>query len=340
MASLIQAVLSLFAGDQNQGGARSGPGGAAAESDSKTGPEATDLSPEVARLHAWLMGRQGIEPGEHSVPEQAMLTELRQRIRDRRLSRIPRQPRVLPLLIRALGDEHQTHRDIAAIILEEPALTDELLRVVNRARRDPDQRSIESVQQAVLMVGVEGVRRAVSEAVMRPVMESASRAESGFARNVWHWGLLCANACDLLGQQHHKGGSDLFMVGLMPSLAYLTLYRELESIAADQTGKRNLTAAIVDEALRREIGPMLKRLVEAWQLPSRYDYHLRELHETPLGWAESVLSKGMILGTRETLLKAGQPTMLQRELLWVTRLEPDLVERVQTRMQAEPATDR
>ncbi|MGM0449586.1 MAG: HDOD domain-containing protein [Pseudomonadota bacterium] len=269
-----------------------------------------------------------------------MLTELRQRIRDRRLARIPRQPRVLPVLIRALGDERQTHGDIAAIILDEPALTDELLRVVNRARRDPDQRPIESVQQAVLLVGIEGVRRAVSEAVMRPVMASASRAESGFARNVWHWGLLCANACDLLGHQHRKGGSDLFMIGLMPSLAYLSLYRELESIATDQTGKRNLTATIVDEALRREIGPMLRRLVEAWQLPSRYDYHLRELHETPLGRAESVLSKGMILGTRETLLKAGQPTMLQRELLRVTRLEPGLVERVQTRMQAEPAIDR
>ncbi len=337
MAGLIQAVRSWFSGHQVKASAPRGH--AAARPANESAPEAPDLSLEVTRLHAWLMGCQRIVAGERSIPERAMLTELRQRIRNRRLSRIPRQPRVLPVLIRALGDERQTHRDIAAIILDEPALTDELLRVVNRCRgRESDQRPVESVEQAVLMVGFEGVRRAVSEAVMRPVMQGQSRAEADFARRVWHWGLLCANACDLVAQQQRRTGPDLFMIGLMPALAYLTLYREFESIAHDHTGSREVPPSMLDEVLHDEVGHMLERLIEAWQLPARYGRHLEELHGTPLGRAESTLSKGMVLGTRETLLQAGRQTLLQGELLRVTRLDPRLIETVQARLKADPAT--
>lgn len=332
MARLVQALLSFFSGYQGQGRSLAREKADVAENGSagQLLSESQDLAPEVERLHAWLMGRQRIEHGEHSIPERAMLTELRHRIRDRRLSRIPRQPRVLPLLIRALGDERQSHRDIASIILDEPALTDELLRVVNRSRtQSTDEQSIESVEQAVLMVGFEGVRRAVSEAVMRPVMQSsASRAGAGFARNVWHWGLLCANACDLLGQQQRDAGSDLFMIGLMPSLAYLSIFRELESIAQDQSGNQPVPPRVLSEALYRETARMLERLVEAWQLPSRYGNHLRELHEAPLGWARSTLSRGMILGTGEALRGAGRRTLLRNELTTVTGLDPRRLDHV------------
>lgn len=340
MGKLIQAALALFSGHPVRNGARHDERAGSAPATPVTDPETPDLSQEVERLHCWLMGCLRIAAGETGVTERAMLTELRHRIRERRLSRIPRQPRVLPVLIRALGDERQTHRDIAAIILDEPALTDELIRVVNHSRQQLDQRPVESVEQAVLMVGVEGVRRAVSEAVMRPVMQSASRTEAEFARHVWHWGLLCANASDLLDQQYRKAGSDLFMTALIPSLAYLTIYRELEAIAGDQAGSLTAAPSLVNAALHRESGRMLERLVEVWELPSRYADQLRELRENPLGNGESVLSRGMILGTREALWEAGRRTLSQNALLWLIRLEPRVLERLQASLRADPAAVR
>ena len=121
MARLVQALLSFFSGYQGQGKSQASKKADVAENGAsgQFPSESQYLIPQVERLHAWLMGRQGIEQGEYSIPERAMLTELRHRIRDRRLSRIPRQPRVLPLLIRALGDERQSHRDIASIIVDE-----------------------------------------------------------------------------------------------------------------------------------------------------------------------------------------------------------------------------
>ena len=328
MERLIQSLLSFLSGNGSKGKARGDT--SRREGNDEIQATEADTAGEVARLHAWLVGRSTTPDSGPTVPEQAMLSELRLRVRERRLSRIPRQPRVLPKLIRALGDERQTHRDIATIIEDEPALTDELLRVVNLTATNSGQRPIESVQQAVLLVGFEGVRRAVSEAVMRPVMQAASRAEAGFARNVWQWGLLCANACDRLAHQEPGGGPDLFMLGLIPGLAYLTLYRELESIASAQSGDHSVSPALLVSVLEEQRGAMLERLVSAWELPASYRDELRELHDSPLGLQASTLSRGMVLGTHETLRQAGCGTLLQKELEAVTGLDQPRLEHVLT----------
>lgn len=294
---------------------------------------ADELPVEVARLHAWLMDRRNRDPHGKPAIQQEVLAELRRRIRDRELSRIPRQPRVLPRLIQALRDEFQTHTDVARIIQDEPALTDEVLRVVNDALEKPRQRPVESIEQAVLLIGFDGVRRAVSEAVMRPVMQGASRAEANFARNAWRWGLTCATACDFLEQQESGRNSDLFMIGLTPAFAYLTLYRELETITLAQTGSRRLVPSTLEAALDELLGDVLMCLTEAWQLPVHFASQLTELDTVPLGSAESTLSKGMILGTQKVLREAGFRTLPQRDLLELTRIPPKRMERLQAHLQ-------
>lgn len=279
------------------------------------------------------MDRRSRDSFGESAAQQRVLAELRRRIRDRRLSRIPRQPRVLPRLIQALKDEFQTHTDVARIIQDEPALTDELLRVVNASLDKPGQRPVESVEQAVLLIGFDGVRRAVSEAVMRPVMQGASRAEANFARNAWRWGLTCATACDFLEQQESGCNSDLFMIGLTPAFAYLTLYRELETITLAHTGNRRLDPSTLEVALDELLGDVLQCVTDAWQLPDHFVRQLSELDTVPLGSAESTLSKGMILGTHKVLRQAGFRTLTQKELLELTRIPPKRMERLQAHLE-------
>ena len=335
MERMIQSLVSFFSGLGS--GDRQGVGNgvrAADRAQAETGgkSESVELSAEVARLHTWLMDQRNRGSFAESDVQQPILAELRRRIRDRKLSRIPRQPRVLPRLIQALRDEFQTHTDVAKIIEDEPALTDELLRVVNASLERPGQRPVESVEQAVLLIGFDGVRRAVSEAVMRPVMQGSSRMEANFARNAWRWGLKCATACDFLEQEESGRNSDLFMIGLTPAFAYLTLYRELETIALDQTGKRSLNPCTLEVALDELRGEVLVCLTEAWQLPSHFDHELRELDTMPLGSAESILSKGLILGTHEVLRQAGSKTLTQKELLELTRIPPKRMERLQAHL--------
>ena len=336
MESVVRSLVSFFSRSGSSGGHEVGdtaPAPGSPEAGMAESSPAVDLSLEVARLHTWLIDRRNRDSSGEPAAQESILSELRRRIRDHNLSRIPRQPRVLPRLIRALRDEFQTHTDVARIIQDEPALTDELLRVVNATLEKPGQRPVESVQQAVLLIGFDGVRRAVSEAVMRPVMQGASRAEANFARNAWRWGLTCATACDYLEQQEKGRNSDLFMIGLTPAFAYLTIYRELETIALDQTGNRRLGRSTLDAALDELVGEVLVCLTHAWQLPAHFVRQLDELDPVPLGSAESLLSKGMIVGTHKVLRQAGFRTLTWKELMELTRIPPKRVERLQAQLE-------
>lgn len=333
MVRLLQSLVSFFSASGGNREGRDGlPTADRTEMTKAETPEAVELSAEVARLHEWLMDGRNRGSSGLSADDRATLAELRRRIRDRQLSRIPRQPKVLPRLIQALGNEFQTHTEVAKIIQDDPALTDELLRVVNASLDKPGQRLVESVEQAVLLIGFDGVRRAVSEAVMRPVMQGTSRVEASFARNAWRWGLKCATACDCLEQQESVRNSDLFMVGLTPAFAYLTIYREIETITLDQTGKRRFNPATLESAWEELFGAVLGCLVEAWQLPPHFGHQLRELEDGPLGASESVLSKGMIMGTQDVLRQAGVRTLTQKELLELIRIHPNRMERLQSHL--------
>jgi len=139
---------------------------------------------------------------------------------------------------------------------------------------------------------------------------------------------MCATACDLLGQQEKQANGELFMIGLLPAFGYLTIYRELESISVDRTGERSLELPTLETALSESLESILACLVEAWQLPTRFDLQLRELQGTPLGSAETSLSRGMIIGTNELLRGAAATALTQKELLLQTRVEPRTLERV------------
>ena len=326
MERLIQSVLSFFSGPgvnkKESAATPAAPRATAAE------PRPDAISSLLTQLRSWLVGNRPDRSSSLSGVEQSKLTEFNERIADRRLSRIPRQPRVLPRLIRALGDESNSHTDLAAIIQDEPALTNDLLAVVNRSVQKRGQLPVDSVEQAVFMVGFEGVRRAISQAVTRPIMQGGSRAEAEFARKTWRWGLKCATACDLLEQQERRGNPELFMIALMPAFAYLTIYRELESISLDQTGERAFQTATLEAALDQSLESTVTYLVEAWQLPNRFALQLGELQGMPLGSSETLLSRGMLIGTHEILRGAGQTTLTQQELLLLTRVDPRTMEKV------------
>jgi len=185
MERVIQSLLALFSGS---GAQESAP---VRESTPRT--ETPELDPDavsglVTQLRSWLLGSQHNRSSNQGCVDQSTLTEFNQRITSRQLSRIPRQPRVLPRLIRALGDESYSHGDLADIIRDEPALTNDLLAVVNHSVEKRGQLPVDSVKQALFLVGFDGVKRAVSRAVTRPIVQGGSRAEAEFARQAWRWG--------------------------------------------------------------------------------------------------------------------------------------------------------
>ncbi len=135
---------------------------------------------------------------------QAVLNILEQRINRQSLDELPRRPMTLPMLTRALADETTDRKELTKIILSDPALTDQLLHVANSPLFRPGDKPIESVDQAVFMLGMNGIRNVISAAVMRPMMAARNSREALFAQRVWRWGLTCAKAAEQVADLKKK----------------------------------------------------------------------------------------------------------------------------------------
>ena len=99
--------------------------------------------------------------------------------------RLPRRPQLLPQLLSTLNDDEASHRDIAAIIARDPALAANLLKLANSALYRSSSLPVESLDRAVAMVGVDGLRHLVSVALMQPVMRVEGGAFGSLPDLIW-----------------------------------------------------------------------------------------------------------------------------------------------------------
>jgi HD-like signal output (HDOD) protein len=255
--------------------------------------------------------------------DQQVLAILEQRIQRQSLEELPRRPMTLPILTRALSDDKTDRRALTEIILSDPALTDQLLHVANSPLFRTGDKQIESVDQAVFILGMNGLRNVISAAVMRPMMAARNSREALFAQRVWRWGLTCAKAAELVAGLRSKDGSVYFMAGLLPALSYITLRRELLRICRSAPEPHDPSPGLTHQALSRFQWSTAQVLANQWGLAPEYNARLMEAERPIPGQSHAPLNDGIIIGTREILRHAHQRNMPEEEVLQLVHIPPD-----------------
>ncbi|AOY86722.1 histidine kinase [Marinobacter salinus] len=301
--------------------------------------DATDDVPELAQelenhLFSWLLDASpsALKSGLSSAGP--VLEELAHRLSADELQELPRQPLSLPMLMKALSDESTDRQRMTEIILADPALTDQLLQVANSPYFRPGDHAIESVDHAVFILGVDGIRNVISATVMRPMMAARNSREALFAQRVWRWGLTCARAAELIAKMNRADTSAHFMVGLLPALSYITIRRELQRICRENGGASEPDPALVRHALARFHWATCQLLANEWHLPPKYNALLMAAERPAPGQQHTPLSDGMVIGTREVLRHAHQRNLAEEDLPKVVRLSPDQINRVRGSLKA------
>lgn len=279
-------------------------------------------------LFCWLLdtGPSALNTDLSSASE--VLDELQSRLNNVRMDELPRQPLSLPMLMRALSEETTDRHTLTDIILGDPALTDQLLQVANSPYFCHGDHTIESVDQAVFLLGIDGIRNVVSAAIMRPMMAARNSREALFAQRVWRWGLTCARASELIARsQNNPDPSAYFMAGLLPALAYITIRRELQRICRiRQQGEPD--AALIRHALARYQWTTSQLLANEWHLPPQFNALLLAAERPSPRQEQTPLNDGMILGTREVLRHSNQRNLAEEDLPKVLRLNPEHISQV------------
>jgi len=138
----------------------------------------------------------------------------------------PRRPLLLPKLLQALNDEESTRQALVRLILEDPTLAGTTLKRANNAFYRMSAQPVESLDRAVALLGVEGLRGLVSTAILQPVFRLPKGFFDRFAEIAWEQAERSAASAEKCAELIHV--DDPFvaqLLGVLPSLANLVLFR-------------------------------------------------------------------------------------------------------------------
>ena len=132
-------------------------------------------------------------------PDHAPVFQAVQKVLERIEARpeyVPRRPSLLPKLLATVNDNDATMAEMSQIIAQDPALTGNLLRIANSPLYRVSSLPIESIERAVTLVGVRGIRAIIATALLQPVMTSSSGSYGRFPEFVWEHTLYSAMAAE------------------------------------------------------------------------------------------------------------------------------------------------
>lgn len=190
--------------------------------------------------------------------------------------RLPRRPQLLPQLLSTLNDADASSRDIAEIIGRDPALAANLLKLANSALYRRHEAAVESLDRAVAMVGVDGLRHLVAVALMQPVMRVEGGAFGRLPDLVWdhtqRTALLAAQAV------RSGGREDVFaaqLLALLQGLGAVVVVQVLRDACATTNGPLP-PADIVAGLLHRWAPRVGQAVAREWNLSARLTQALDE----------------------------------------------------------------
>lgn len=248
-------------------------------------------------------------------PEHAPVFKAVQEILERIEARpeyIPRRPSLLPKLMATVNDNEATMAEMSRIIAQDPALTGNLLRIANSPIYRSSSLPVDSIDRAVTLVGVQGIRSIIATALLQPLMASGAGAFSKFPEVVWEHTLYAAMAGEAHATQVENAEPFVSqLIGLLYGLSAIVVFR----IVRDQFAAHphlNPDAGSIARLLETWVAPTAGRIAVSWELSTRVQYALEsqtlaaELQmENSLGRS---LKFGRVTGSLIVLCRLGRIT--------------------------------
>ncbi|RLB71099.1 MAG: hypothetical protein DRH04_02425 [Deltaproteobacteria bacterium] len=190
-----------------------------------------------------------------------------------KMDNLPRLPQVAIKLMEISMDDQTSAKDIADIVMEDPAITAYLLKLINSPFYGLREK-VTTVSHGIALLGVEVVKNVVLSLAVLDIMKSRA-ANNPALRNYWEHSLYTAIAARLFAQQvGYPAPEKVFISGLLADLGSLILwgidpilYRKV--LKKDDNGRGDRSA--VEKAFfgldHTEAG---MALAQVWNLPEEY----------------------------------------------------------------------
>jgi len=190
-----------------------------------------------------------------------------------KMDNLPRLPQVAIKLMEISMDDRTSAKGIADIVMEDPAITAYLLKLINSPFYGLREK-VTTVSHGIALLGVDVVKNVVLSLAVLDIMKN-KKAKNPALRQYWENSLYTAIAARLFAQQvSYPAPEKVFIAGLLADLGSLILW-EIDPILyrkvlrKDNGGRGDRSAA--EKAFygldHREAG---MALAQVWNLPEEY----------------------------------------------------------------------
>ncbi len=179
----------------------------------------TDMAADVdAAYYRWLAASSGTNASPEI--ERQILDELRALTDDPESASglVPRVPELVTQLLGALSDENISTSALSAEVGRDLVLVAEVIREANSAYYRP-AKPIETLDGAVTMLGLNGLRMLLARIAMRPLIRvKVQGVARQVAPNVWRHSERCAFAASVMAPGLSAGVFESYLAGLMQNV--------------------------------------------------------------------------------------------------------------------------
>lgn len=232
-----------------------------------------------ARQHYYKTAFSAIQIG-HSVPEghKEIVAEVRQSLDgiagQERL--LPRRPMLMPQLLRALNDPDSTRNELAGIILQDPVLAADVLKIANspyyRIAREP----VDSIDRAIVLLGTDGLKSVVAASILQPVFRLPKGQFEAFAPTLWEFAMRTSTAAGVYaGRTRVADHLTAHLLGLLAALGPLALFRLTSEIYRAHPGLLARPETFI-HLIDAEGDAVSSAIASHWQLPETFVLALAE----------------------------------------------------------------
>jgi HD-like signal output (HDOD) protein len=232
----------------------------------------------------------------------------------------PRRPTLMPQLMRAVDDPLTATDKLSRIVAHDPVLASDVLRLANSALYRTSPEPIETIQRAIVVLGVDALRGLLATAMLQPVFRATRTNFPRFPRMLWERTERAARAAEMYAHNSHP--EDRFeaqLVILLSALGPLVVY----GAALDAYSRRpeiapNPTLCV---ALTAALGAQVSlRIARHWETSPRLIAAIEKSPEESLTMA---LCAGEFLGSLSLL---ETQSVISREEALATAKEAGLSE--------------
>lgn len=185
-------------------------------------------------------------------------------------------------LQRALSDDEISVNGIEALIMEDPALASQILRVAN----SPFYKGlveIKTINRAIVRLGGQQVANIAMMIAQKNSYSCENPDLTSYFDALWQHAIISAEGCRWLAQSSGLAaeGGVAFLAGLLHDIGKLIILKVLEKLYHCADGNRRFSAAAIAEILDSELHTEFGyQLLKEWNLPGPYCDVARYHHAT------------------------------------------------------------